>query len=194
MSTDDHMETITDPAEIHATDEPDEPRAPLVPDATMQFLIAKYGTIRPDERAPAVDREAARAMLNAANTIKATGGAVEIGGVRMEPCDEPSERGDFPCCSGDRAAGGVDPKALAHNLTTARALIEARAELESVRHLLQLRSDALARVSREAEALRAKVAAVEALATRLESLGVPIPRWYADDIRAALAVTTGEGE
>lgn len=35
-----------------------------------------------------LDLDAARAMLNAANTIKATGGAVEIGGVRIEPCDE----------------------------------------------------------------------------------------------------------
>ena len=54
--------------------------------------------------------------------------------------------------------------------------------------------DALARVSREAEALLAKVAAVEALATKFE--GWPSGPSYAvtaKAIRAALA-TTGEGE
>ena len=69
--TDDRMETITDPAEIRATDDPDERTTPA-----------------PVGAAVALDLDAARAMLNAANTIKATGGAVEIGGVRIEPCDE----------------------------------------------------------------------------------------------------------
>jgi len=68
---DDRMETITDPAEIRATDDPDERTTPA-----------------PVGAAVALDLDAARAMLNAANTIKATGGAVEIGGVRIEPCDE----------------------------------------------------------------------------------------------------------
>lgn len=45
-------------------------------------------TPAPVGAAVALDLDAARAMLNAANTIKATGGAVEIGGVRIEPCDE----------------------------------------------------------------------------------------------------------
>ena len=65
------METITDPAAIRASDEPDERTTPA-----------------PVGAAVALDLDAARAMLNAANTIKATGGAVEIGGVRIEPCDE----------------------------------------------------------------------------------------------------------
>lgn len=124
---------------------------------------------------------------------------------QIRATDEPDERGDFPCCSGARAAGGVDPKALAHNLTTAHALIEAKAQLESVRHLLQLRSDALARVTREADALRARLAAVEALGDSnpdhadtcgsmlTPGAGYPCSCWQAD-LRAALAVTTGEGE
>ena len=71
MTQDDRMETITDPAAIRASDEPDERTTPA-----------------PVGAAVALDLDAARAMLNAANTIKATGGAVEIGGVRIEPCDE----------------------------------------------------------------------------------------------------------
>ena len=63
--------TITDPALIRATDDPDERTTPA-----------------PVGDAVALDLDGARAMLNAANTIKATGGAVEIGGVRIEPCDE----------------------------------------------------------------------------------------------------------
>jgi hypothetical protein len=167
MTHDDHMETITDPAAIRATDDPDEPRAPLVPDATLDYLIAKYGHVRPDERAVAVDREAATAMLNAANTVKATGGAVEIGGVRIEPCDE-----------------------FGSTVTTARA---ESAEAEVV-------------------TLRAKVAAVEALAGRWKkplngarqrantgddfAAIADIERVRgecADDLRAALA-TTGQGK
>jgi len=71
------METITDPAEIRATDEPDE---------RGDFPCCT--TPAPVGAAVELDLDAARAMLNAANTIKATGGAVEIGGVRIEPCDE----------------------------------------------------------------------------------------------------------
>ena len=76
MTQDDRMETITDPALIRATDEPDE-RGDF-PCCTTPAPASGAG----------LDLDAARAMLNAANTIKATGGAVEIGGVRIEPCDE----------------------------------------------------------------------------------------------------------
>ena len=77
MTQDDRMETITDPALIRATDEPDERG-----DFPCCTTPAPVGV------AVELDLDAARAMLNAANTIKATGGAVEIGGVRIEPCDE----------------------------------------------------------------------------------------------------------
>ena len=157
MSTDDRMETITDPAAIRATsdergccdcrtfdqherecilpderecvivrDEYDEP-APFGSCSTHRRALSSpvalgCTTPAPVGAAVALDLDAARAMLNAANTIKATGGAVEIGGVRIEPCDE-----------------------YGSTVTTARA--EA-AEAEVV-------------------TLRAKVAAVEAHASRL---------------------------
>ena len=99
-------------------------------------------------RAEALDLDAARAMLNAANTIKATGGAVEIGGVRMEPCDE-----------------------YGSTVTTARAE-SAEAEVGT---------------------LRAKVAAVEAVAEEWDHREyVRMPEDFAATIRAALA--TGEGQ
>ena len=129
--------TITDPALIRASDEPDERTTPA-----------------PVGAAVALDLDAARAMLNAANTIKATGGAVEIGGVRIEPCDE-----------------------YGSTVTTARA---ESAEAEVV-------------------TLRARLAAVEAAAHDWPCSddtcdGDCTGCSYASDLRAALAVTTGEGE
>lgn len=110
MSTDDRMETITDPALIRATDDPDERGDfPCCADRAHKESLggdSESGTYNRSNRPPAgpctderttpapvgaavaLDLDAARAMLNAANTIKATGGAVEIGGVRIEPCDE----------------------------------------------------------------------------------------------------------
>ena len=90
MTQDDRMETITDPAQIRATSDE---RGCC---DCRTFDQHERECILPDERttpapagaAVALDLDAARAMLNAANTIKATGGAVEIGGVRIEPCDE----------------------------------------------------------------------------------------------------------
>ena len=194
------METITDPAAIRASDEPDpfrrNPVAQTGPDDPWRFTRfvaddhecvivrdeydepAPFGSCSTHRRAlsspvalgcttpapvgaaVALDLDAARAMLNAANTIKATGGAVEIGGVRIEPCDE-----------------------YGSTVTTARA--EA-AEAEVV-------------------TLRAKVAAVEALAEKRDVLYPP--KWafgaeenYCNGYRQARAdfiaalATTGEGQ
>ena len=200
MTQDDRMETITDPAAIRASDEPDpfrrNPVAQTGPDDPWRFTRfvaddhecvivrdeydepAPFGSCSTHRRAlsspvalgcttpapvgaaVALDLDAARAMLNAANTIKATGGAVEIGGVRIEPCDE-----------------------YGSTVTTARA--EA-AEAEVV-------------------TLRAKVAAVEALAEKRDVLYPP--KWafgaeenYCNGYRQARAdfiaalATTGEGQ
>ena len=162
--TDDRTETITDRAEIRDSDEPDE-RTPNEVHVDESGCSCKTGPYRGFQRDP----------IDAA--CPKHGGPLRHGDGDVTVCHpdgsttiirEPDERGDFPfydlgpATSEARAAGGVDPKALAHALTTAHALIEAKAQLESVRHLLQLRSDALARVTREAEALRAKVAEVEA--------------------------------
>lgn len=163
MTQDDRMETITDPAQIRATDEPDERTTPAPVGAAVEL-----------------DLDAARAMLNAANTIKATGGAVEIGGVRIEPCDE-----------------------YGSTVTTARAE-SAEAEVGTLRDTLARRTDSHTQLVRENETLRAKVAAVEALADqwadRKRSDGMSGNAWIgitlagvAADLRAALA-TTGEGQ
>jgi len=163
LMTDDRTETITDPAEIRATDEPDE---------RGDFPCCT--TPAPVGAAVALDLDAARAMLNAANTIKATGGAVEIGGVRMEPCDE-----------------------YGSTVTTARAE-SAEAEVGTLRDTLARRTDSHTQLVRENETLRAKVAAVESLADqwadRKRSDGMSGNAWIgitlagvAADLRAALA-------
>ena len=126
MSTDDRMETITDPAEIRATDDPDE------------------------------------------RTIPAPVGAAVA--LDLEP---------------EREAGELDAGGL--------------------RHLLGLRSEALARVAARAESAEAEVVTLRARLAAVEALTVDWPCSddtcdgdctgcaYASDLRAALA-TTGEGE
>ena len=137
-------------------------------------------TPAPVGAAVALDLDAARAMLNAANTIKATGGAVEIGGVRIEPCDE-----------------------YGSTVTTARAE-SAEAEVGTLRDTLARRTDSHTQLVRENETLRAKLTAVEAVHVRCGE-GVcnagPKPEichecgvaWPCPTF-AALAVTTGEGQ
>ena len=220
MTQDDRMETITDPAAIRATDDPDPFRRNPVrrtgPDDPWRFTRfvaddhecvivrdeydepAPFGSCSTHRRAlsspvalgcttpapvgaaVALDLDAARAMLNAANTIKATGGAVEIGGVRIEPCDE-----------------------YGSTVTTARAE-SAEAEVGTLRDTLARRTDSHTQLVRENETLRAKVAAAEALADqwadRKRSDGMSGNAWIgitlagvAADLRAALA-TTGEGQ
>ena len=157
MTSDAHIETITDRATIRDSDEPSE-----------RGDFPYCDTPAPVGAAVAPNLDAARAMLNAANTIKATGGAVEIGGVRIEPCDE-----------------------YGSTVTTARAE-SAEAEVGT---------------------LRARVAAVEALRPKLlaelrfiwtaidgrqyreahEVINY-VEQWLLAEDRAALAVTTGEGE
>lgn len=147
-------------------------------------------TPAPVGAAVALDLDAARAMLNAANTIKATGGAVEIGGVRIEPCDE-----------------------YGSTVTTARAE-SAEAEVVTLRDTLARRTDSHTQLVRENETLRAKVAEgrriVGMLAEAVESECEDDPEMChghdrTDDGRcpllvdlnrahAALAVTTGEGQ
>ena len=127
-----------------------------------------------------LDLDAARAMLNAANTIKATGGAVEIGGVRIEPCDE-----------------------YGSTVTTARAE-SAEAEVGTLRDTLARRTDSHTQLVRENETLRAKVAAVQALAEKRDVLYPPKLAFgaeenYCNGYRQAradfiAAMETGEGE
>ena len=148
MTSDAHIETITDRATIRDSDEPSE-----------RGDFPYCDTPAPVGAAVELDLDAARAMLNAANTIKATGGAVEIGGVRIEPCDE-----------------------YGSTVTTARAEA-AEAEVGT---------------------LRAKVAAVQALAEKRDVLYPP--KWafgaeenYCNGYRQAradfiAAMATGEGK
>ncbi|HQW88335.1 MAG TPA: hypothetical protein PK478_00705 [Nitrospira sp.] len=207
--TDDRMETITDRALIRDSDEPDERTLNEV-HVDESGCSCKTGPYRGFQRDP----------IDAA--CPKHGGPLRHGDGDVTVCHpdgsttiirEPDERGDFPfydlgpATSEARAAGGVDPKALAHDLTTAHALIEAKAELDSVRHLLQLRSDALARVAREVVTLRAKVAAVEAIHGRTHwcfggddpddlrdnIVFEPNTEWWPCPTFAALA-TTGEGQ
>ena len=75
-----------------------------------------------------------------------------------------------------------------------------------LRHLLGLRSEALARVAARAESAEAEVVTLRARLAAVEALTVDWPCSddtcdgdctgcsYASDLRAALAVTTGEGE
>jgi hypothetical protein len=220
MTQDDRMETITDPAEIRATDEPDPFRRNPVhrtgPDDPWRFTRfvaddhecvivrdeydepAPFGSCSTHRRAlsspvalgcatpapvgaaVALDLDAARAMLNAANTIKATGGAVEIGGVRIEPCDE-----------------------YGSTVTTARAE-SAEAEVGTLRDTLARRTDSHTQLVRENETLRARLAAVEALAEKRDVLYPP--KWafgaeenYCNGYRQAradfiAAMATGEGK
>ena len=156
----------------------------------------------------------------------------------IRACDEPDERGDFPCCA-DRAhkeSLGGDSESGTYNRSNrppagpctdertipapvgAAVALDLEPEREAgeldaggLRHLLGLRSEALARVAARAESaeaevvtLRARLAAVEALADqwadRKRSDGMSGNAWIgltlsgvAADLRAALA-TTGEGE
>ena len=102
----------------------------------------------------------------------------------IRACDEPDERGDFPCC-------------------TTPAPVGAGLDLDAVPRLARLvLVDALDRAeSAEAEVvtLRARLAAVEAAAHDWPCSddtcdGDCTGCSYASDLRAALAVTTGEGE
>ena len=118
---------------------------------------------------------------------------------------EAGDMGDFPCCTAPAPVGA----AVTLDLEPEREAGELDAG--GLRHLLGLRSEALARVAARAESaeaemvtLRAKVAEAEALADqwadRKRSDGMSGNAWIgltlsgvAADLRAALA-TTGEGQ
>ncbi len=159
--TDDRMETITDPAEIRATDDPDERTTPA-----------------PVGAAVALDLDAIEARVNAA-----TPGPWWV-----------EQVGDF----GDKSAviecvrwrGYLNTLHLVEDTPTAEFIAHAREDVPAL--VAEVRS------------LRAKVAAVEALADqwadRKRSDGMSGNAWIgitlagvAADLRAALA-TTGEGE
>jgi len=237
MSTDDRMETITDPEQIRAVweagdmgeeslggdsesgtynrsnrppagprpdadnpwallpdDHPERPKqcggcgTKWVDAETARACERRHGddiatTPAPVGAAVELDLDAARAMLNAANTIKATGGAVEIGGVRIEPCDE-----------------------YGSTVTTARAE-SAEAEVGTLRAkvaAVEAKRDEFADLLARALPFMAALARVEALCDSnpdhadtcgsmlTPGAGYPCSCWQAD-IRAALA-TTGEGQ
>ncbi|NCL73760.1 hypothetical protein [Rhodococcus sp. YH1] len=54
---------------------------------SVDLAQARAATLRKDRDAARAELEQCRALLNAVETIKKTGGAVQIGGVRIEPCD-----------------------------------------------------------------------------------------------------------
>ena len=151
----------------------------------------------------------------------------------IRACDEPDERGDFPCCA-DRAhkeSLGGDSESGTYNRSNrppagpctdertipapvgAAVALDLEPEREAgeldaggLRHLLGLRSEALARVAARAESAEAEVVTLRARLAAVEALTVDWPCSddtcdgdctgcaYASDLRAALAVTTGEGE
>ena len=93
MTSDDRTETITDRAAIRDSDEPSERttwqrlRAGRA-NAVCGCGCAELPTPAPVGASAGLDLDArADALLRAVETIKATGGAVEIAGVRIEPCD-----------------------------------------------------------------------------------------------------------
>ena len=109
MSTDDRTETITDPAEIRATDEPDE-RTPNEVHVDESGCSCKTGPYRGFQRDP----------IDAA--CPKHGGPLRHGDGDVTVCHpdgsttiirEPDERGDFPCCATPAPVGaGLDLDAV----------------------------------------------------------------------------------
>ena len=103
MSTDDRTETITDPAEIRATDEPDE-RTPNEVHVDESGCSCKTGPYRGFQRDP----------IDAA--CPKHGGPLRHGDGDVTVCHpdgsttiirEPDERGDFPCCTTPAPVGAA---------------------------------------------------------------------------------------
>ena len=109
MTQDDRMETITDPAAIRATDEPDE-RTPNEVHVDESGCSCKTGPYRGFQRDP----------IDAA--CPKHGGPLRHGDGDVTVCHpdgsttiirEPDERGDFPCCATPAPVGaGLDLDAL----------------------------------------------------------------------------------
>jgi len=250
MTQDDRMETITDPAAIRATDEPDE-RTPNEVHVDESGCSCKTGPYRGFQRDP----------IDAA--CPKHGGPLRHGDGDVTVCHpdgsttiirEPDERGDFPCCATPAPVGaGLDLDALheticdnftgmaevrqAADLLVAevrRLTVEAATQREwfeaadaaadrrldqsiawmeraeaaeaEVRRLTESRATVAANLSAslmladaEVVTLRAKLAAVEAVERGLSEGWVMLATVsdraeFVRDLRAALAVTTGEGE
>jgi len=215
MTQDDRMETITDPAAIRATDEPDE-RTPNEVHVDESGCSCKTGPYRGFQRDP----------IDAA--CPKHGGPLRHGDGDVTVCHpdgsttiirEPDERGDFPCCATPAPVGaGLDLDALHETICdnfTGMAEVRQAADLlvAEVRRLTRLGQcdlDLLMRAeAAEAEVvtLRARLAAVEetlhgadATSEFLAASGDTHDAAMAgavfavtDNVRAALA-TTGEGE
>jgi len=215
MTQDDRMETITDPAAIRATDEPDE-RTPNEVHVDESGCSCKTGPYRGFQRDP----------IDAA--CPKHGGPLRHGDGDVTVCHpdgsttiirEPDERGDFPCCATPAPVGaGLDLDALHETICdnfTGMAEVRQAADLlvAEVRRLTRLGQcdlDLLMRAeAAEAEVvtLRARLAAVEetlhgadATSEFLAASGDTHDAAMAgavfavtDNVRAALA-TTGEGQ
>jgi hypothetical protein len=139
MSTDDRMETITDPAEIRATDEPDErgdfpccaTPAPVGAGLDLDAMARRYSTATDDEviyeMYPALEAEVRRLTSHADGLSENLGGDLIAWAARAE---------------------------------------SAEAEVVTLRDTLARRTDSHTQLVRENETLRAKVAAVEAVHVR----------------------------
>lgn len=111
--TDDRTETITDPAEIRATDEPDE-RTPNEVHVDESGCSCKTGPYRGFQRDP----------IDAA--CPKHGGPLRHGDGDVTVCHpdgsttiirEPDERGDFPCCTTPAPASGAGLGVCGYALT-----------------------------------------------------------------------------
>ena len=117
--------------------------------------------------------------------------------------DEPSERGDFPYCDTPAPVGAaveLDLDAIeARQKAAASARWEIIGDRDGPRALMALLGEDVPALVAEVVTLRAKVAAVEAVERGLSEGWVMLATVsdraeFVRDLRAALAVTTGEGQ
>ena len=214
MTQDDRMETITDPAAIRATDEPDpfrrNPVAQTGPDDPWRFtrFVAddhECVIVRDeyDEPAPFGSCSTHRRALSSPVALGCTTPA-PVSGAGL---DLDAVEAEFL-----RQCGGCDAGLMVGCTCSQRdfrpTMLALVAEVRRLTRLGQCDLDLLMRAeAAEAEVvtLRARLAAVEALADqwadRKRSDGMSGNAWIgltlsgvAADLRAALAVTTGEGQ
>ena len=207
MTHDDRMETITDPAEIRATDEPDERNTTIVgmvddlgrpatiytPPEVLRRDPARWPT--PAEFVSEWEQHSPERRLYLAERILSDAQKVE----RLDEAIDLArwERAQAEDAETEATARAESAEAEVRRLTEEAR--EARA-LTSIHSLAMLKAQERAEAAEAAVVtLRAKVAAVEALVNNGQTVGW-IERdgdvaWIAADaIRAALAVTTGEGQ
>lgn len=169
------METITDPAEIRATDEPDE-----ITTARYRALMATPldGPMMRGETTPA----------------PASGAGLDLDALHETICDK------FTGMAEVRQAADLlvaEVRRLTRlgqcDLDLLMRAEAAEAEVVTLRDTLARRTDSHTQLVRENETLRAKVAAVEKVADEWDHREyVRYPEDFAATIRAALA--TGEGK